>query len=509
VHALKPSNAWADPDSRQESNMPHLIRRPLRSALGILAISMACFAALATPCQAGELKEAGQDSPATGPATRPAVIIQQDEASPDGGLLHVVTPATHPSLTATTGPSTQPATQPAVAIAPEAQPELDAIRDAYKGLNTLHVAGTISADLDMNGQQRTPHGTFQGDFQAQAGGAPRFRQTTHDAAARSPAAADHIVGSTGEKLYFFDPFMQEMQTAEAPKTKFQAGKMPEPYYEQLILQDPSLLLAVVADAEAEILDGLVSVKKIDDVKIDDDSYPTLQFLDKGGDITDFMIDPRTHLLRRAVSDQRESYKKQGQSDVNKVLITIDYTEVSPGADVKEDQFAFKPPEGAREVIAAADAGPQLQAAGGGAAANSLEGKPAPDFKLKGMDDKEVALSGFRGSVIVLDFWATWCGPCRAALPHLNKLYEQKKGDGLKVFALDQKEDKDDVQQGITELKLTIPVLLDAEGKVGEKYLVSGIPQTVVIGKDGKVKKVIVGFGGSDAELRKAVDEAMK
>jgi thiol-disulfide isomerase/thioredoxin len=195
--------------------------------------------------------------------------------------------------------------------------------------------------------------------------------------------------------------------------------------------------------------------------------------------------------------------------VNKVLITIDYTEVSPGAAVKEDQFAFKPPEGAREVIATADAGPQLQVPGGGAPANSLEGKPAPNFKLKGMDDKEVALSEFRGSVVVLDFWATWCGPCRAALPHLNKLYEEKKGDGLKVFALDQKEDKVDVQQGITELKLTIPVLLDAEAKVGERYRVTGIPQTVVIGKDGKIKKVIIGFGGSDTELRKAVEEAMK
>jgi thiol-disulfide isomerase/thioredoxin len=489
--------------------MTHLICRPLISALGMLAISMACLVAMATPCHADEPGDAGRAAPATEPATRPAVLIQQDVANPDGGLLHVVTPATLPSLTATTGPSTQPATQPAVAVAPEAQPELDAIRDAYKALTTLHVAGTISADLDMNGQQSSPHGSFQGDFEARADGAPRFRQTTHDDAARFPAAADHFVGSTGEKLYFLDPYMQEMQTAEAPKKKFEAGKMPEPYYDQLILQDPSLLLAVVADAEAEILDGLVSVKKVDDVKIGDDPCPTLRFLDKGGDITDFVFDPKTHLLRRSISDQRESYKKQGQSDVNKVLITIDYTEVSPGAAVKEDQFAFKPPEGAREVIATADAGPQLQVPGGGAPANSLEGKPAPNFKLKGMDDKEVALSEFRGSVVVLDFWATWCGPCRAALPHLNKLYEEKKGDGLKVFALDQKEDKVDVQQGITELKLTIPVLLDAEAKVGERYRVTGIPQTVVIGKDGKIKKVIIGFGGSDTELRKAVEEAMK
>src|SRR6266567_6324367 len=79
--------------------------------------------------------------------------------------------------------------------------------------------------------------------------------------------------------------------------------------------------------------------------------------------------------------------------------------------------------------------------------NALVGKQAPDFALKTLDDKDVKLSDLKGNVVVLDFWATWCPPCRKSLPHLNKVANDKElaDKGLKVFAVNCRETKDKVK----------------------------------------------------------------
>ena len=163
-----------------------------------------------------------------------------------------------------------------------------------------------------------------------------------------------------------------------------------------------------------------------------------------------------------------------------------------------------PPPGAKDMATA-------RAGGGGEEENpaaALEGKAAPDFKLAGADGKHVSLADLKGSVVILDFWATWCGPCRESLPHLNDIYNDKKDAGLKAYAVNLREGKEKVDKFAEQSKLTIPVLFDTDGKVAEKFNVEGIPQTVVIGKDGKVKKVVVG-SGTHEKVRQAVEEAMK
>ena len=144
-------------------------------------------------------------------------------------------------------------------------------------------------------------------------------------------------------------------------------------------------------------------------------------------------------------------------------------------------------------------------------ATALAGKPAPDFKLGTLDGKEMSPSKLKGKVIVLDFWATWCPPCRASLPHLDKFYQEHKAAGVEVFAINLQEDKEKVQEFVTKTKLGVPVVLDLEGKTAEPYMAQGIPETVVIGKDGKIVKVFVGFDEktSPAALAKVVEEAMK
>ena len=147
--------------------------------------------------------------------------------------------------------------------------------------------------------------------------------------------------------------------------------------------------------------------------------------------------------------------------------------------------------------------------GGRDGRQALEGKAAPDFKLTGLDDKQVSLADLKGSVAVVDFWATWCPPCRASLPHLDETYQKFKGDGLKVYAINVGEEKQQVQAFVEKTKLAVPVLLDSDSSVLQKYQGSGIPETVVIGKDGRIRKVLVGFGeGSEDQIVAAVKAAM-
>jgi len=264
---------------------------------------------------------------------------------------------------------------------------------------------------------------------------------------------------------------------------------------------------VVKSAAEELSGTFTDIKKVPDTKLDGDqhAYPTLLMTLPNRMVVTMLFHPETHLLRQARTDIKPMLEERGTPDVKNATLLVDYTTVKAddAAGVKDEQFAWAPPEGAREMA-------EEQAAAGGES-SELEGKPAPAFSLKGMDDKAVSLKDLKGKVVVMDLWATWCPPCRASLPHLDKLYEETKDKGVLIYAVNVQEDKEDVAAFIKQTNLKTPVLLDADGGVSQAYKASGIPQTVVIGKDGTVKKVIVGFGGEPTaqELKQAVDKAMK
>jgi thiol-disulfide isomerase/thioredoxin len=122
---------------------------------------------------------------------------------------------------------------------------------------------------------------------------------------------------------------------------------------------------------------------------------------------------------------------------------------------------------------------------------------APDFTLASLDGKQVNLGALKGSLVFVNFWATWCGPCKMEIPSLEMLYEKEKGKGLVLLGVDLSEAKDEVSRFVKEKAMTFPVLLDTTSSVGQIYASQSIPMTYIIGRSGHVLARKVGFDGSE------------
>jgi DsbE subfamily thiol:disulfide oxidoreductase len=111
----------------------------------------------------------------------------------------------------------------------------------------------------------------------------------------------------------------------------------------------------------------------------------------------------------------------------------------------------------------------------------------PDFRLKTLDDNTINLSDYRGQVVVLNFWATWCLPCKEEMPDLEAVYQLYKEDNLIIIGVNVYETADDTARFVRELGVSFPIALDDNGRVAHQFGVSGLPVTVVIGKSGQIE----------------------
>ena len=187
-----------------------------------------------------------------------------------------------------------------------------------------------------------------------------------------------------------------------------------------------------------------------------------------------------------------------------MTLTTSFTGLKANPGHADAKFATTAPAGYKKMDMPSGDGPSE------APALSVKaGDAAPDFSLTDLAGKTVSLASLKGQVVLLDFWATWCGPCKAAMPAIQRIHDDYKGKGVTVLGINTWENKADAAKQYVEKKgFSYPCLLKGDD-LAKAYGMTGIPTLVVIGKDGKIAEIEVGMApGGDAGLRKAIDAAL-
>lgn len=295
------------------------------------------------------------------------------------------------------------------------------------------------------------------------------------------------VYSDGENIVTYHQSLNKYLVETAPDN---VGQFTEKEAGQIFAGPGGFLLNVLSPNPAEsLLEGTTGAKYVGKEEIAGKSYHRCRFEQEQFDWDIWIAAEGDPLIHRFVPDmtkQLQSLPEEMRRGFKMELrVAFDKWNLDP--TINESTFVFAPPEGAEKVNTflseQEEEGP-----------HPLLGKVAPPFQLQNLEGKPVDLARHAGKqIVILDFWATWCGPCIAAMPEVKATADKFADKGVVVYFVNLQEDAETIREFLKEQKLVVPVALDIEGAVAAEYGVSGIPQTVIIGKDGKVQVVHVGF----------------
>ena len=136
--------------------------------------------------------------------------------------------------------------------------------------------------------------------------------------------------------------------------------------------------------------------------------------------------------------------------------------------------------------------------------------PAPNFTLKSMSGKNLKLSEMTGNVVLINFWASWCGPCREEMPLLNALHKKYAPLGFTVLGINVEEQLDGARGFLSNVPVDFPILLDNKNKVSKQYKVIAMPTTVVVDRDGNMRYLHEGYKpGDEKKYRQMVKKLVR
>ncbi len=134
--------------------------------------------------------------------------------------------------------------------------------------------------------------------------------------------------------------------------------------------------------------------------------------------------------------------------------------------------------------------------------------PAPDFSLKTLTGETIRLSNLQGQAVLVNFWATWCPPCRAEMPAIQQVYDKYRGQGVTVLAINLQESEAQVSNFAGQTRLTFPILIDQEGTVFARYRVNGLPSTFFVDRQGVIRTVTLGGPMTEAFIDSQVADLL-
>ena len=268
-----------------------------------------------------------------------------------------------------------------------------------------------------------------------------------------------------------------------------------------LLKAPGVWLADFLHGNAELVNEAQSVTHAGTREIGGLSCDGIALAYEGFDVTAWLAPGEKRRLVQLNADMSRAVSAQnhgGDKITAEVVFQFSNWRVNP--ELKDEQFVFTAPEGVK-VQDRKEPEP-----GEGQGSSLKVGAPAPDFTLPLFKGGEMTLSAEKGKVVVLDFWASWCGPCRQAMPVIEKVVHAHADKGVKLYAVNQAEPPETVSKFLESKKMDMPVPMDKDGKVGNLYGVQGIPFIVVVDRKGLVSKV---FEGMPPDFEKLLTEAVQ
>jgi peroxiredoxin/outer membrane protein assembly factor BamB len=383
--------------------------------------------------------------------------------------------------------------------------EKDKSKKAQAAAQNLKVEGVIRKMADYLGSLRAFSCRIEADVEVKANGANNHMTTKMTARLERPNRLALVLEegqmgmtiiSDGKQLVQYMPPLKRYTVSPAPATLADLEKLEDSPAIQMLH-----MLPLPTSGEAfykALMSGVTKSEYLGTEKVGQTECHHCRLQQEKFDWEIWIATGDKPLIQKVVPDLAKQFAAAGgrMKDV-KISYLVAFKDWNVAPKFTDADFAFTPPADAEKVDSLLE-GLQGRDEEG---PHPLLGQPAPAFATVDLDEHPFDLKKHLGKdVILLDFWATWCGPCVEALPKVDAAAKKFAGKGLVFRAVNCGEEAATIKEFLTSSKLDSPVALDTKNEIGPAYKVEGIPQTVLIGKDGKVQVVHVGYSENIGDM---------